>query len=256
MSKVYYRGSRADAKRVVQALVASLTGSGGEFAGLAEGVFLSVGFAALGDIKQDYIRKARGGTGEDGVKWEPLKPETVARRRVGPGDVKSDPDIKRREQIRKREYRKLLPRYSLSLPENEARARAKQVAGMRATAETKKTKLATLGGRSVEILRDTGILLNSLSQGRLTSNGGKVSYSKPSQDGGEEQILEAISNGVIVGSNVPYAATHQYGDQSRGIPARPFLPDGDSIPPAWEERWANVGLEAVGIAARMAFGEN
>lgn len=28
---------------------------------------------------------------------------------------------------------------------------------------------------------------------------------------------------VLVGTNVIYAATHQFGDESRGIPARPFL---------------------------------
>ena len=34
---------------------------------------------------------------------------------------------------------------------------------------------------------------------------------------------EASSAGVEFGSNRLYAATHQYGDDSRGIPARPFL---------------------------------
>lgn len=32
---------------------------------------------------------------------------------------------------------------------------------------------------------------------------------------------------VLVGTNVIYAATHQFGDDSRGIPARPFLGIGD-----------------------------
>lgn len=45
---------------------------------------------------------------------------------------------------------------------------------------------------------------------------------------GEGDLLDSISSLVIgdtveVGSNLVYAATHQFGDDSRSIPARPYL---------------------------------
>lgn len=34
---------------------------------------------------------------------------------------------------------------------------------------------------------------------------------------------ERRGNSVLIGSHMPHAATHQYGDAARGIPARPYL---------------------------------
>ena len=34
---------------------------------------------------------------------------------------------------------------------------------------------------------------------------------------------EYQGDGVLIGSHMPHAATHQYGDDERGIPARPYL---------------------------------
>jgi len=56
---------------------------------------------------------------------------------------------------------------------------------------TKKTSGATLIGRTSTLVKSIDYLVN-----------------------GEE---------VAIGTNVEYAATHQYGDENRNIPARPFL---------------------------------
>jgi len=40
---------------------------------------------------------------------------------------------------------------------------------------------------------------------------------------GDTLSYEASPDSLAFGSNLPYAATHQFGDESRGIPARPFL---------------------------------
>lgn len=34
---------------------------------------------------------------------------------------------------------------------------------------------------------------------------------------------ERRGNSMLIGSHMPHAATHQYGDDARGIPARPYL---------------------------------
>lgn len=111
--------------------------------------------------------------------------------------------------------------------------------------------LEVFGGRRVEILRDTGVLLNSLSPGQM-SGGLFGAYARPSGDGGAEQVFDLLQNGVIVGTTVKYAAAHQYGYPPKGIPARPFLPE--SVPDVWAQRWLDAGLEAVELAARHLYG--
>jgi len=49
-----------------------------------------LGVRLLSFIKQAYIQKSRGGTGDDGIVWKPLKPETILakNRRTGKGKKK------------------------------------------------------------------------------------------------------------------------------------------------------------------------
>jgi hypothetical protein len=243
MATVHYRGKRSSLTNIVRQLGAILSGKRGDPDGIAQGFASTIGFAALSDIKDAYITKARGGTDEMGIKWLPLKPATIAARRVGPGDTGNSDLIRNRERIRKRETSRALRRFRLSLPEQEAQRRAAIVGGQQATKQTGQTKEATLGGRSVEILRDTSVLINSLSPGQLT----RSSYTKPQSEGGEEQIFEVQPGEVVVGTNVLYASTHQHG---RGaIPARPFLPtDKYPVPNVWWDRWLDVANKALVVS--------
>lgn len=266
-SKVYFQGSREDARRIVYQLAGMLTGRVKDSLGIAQGVFLAVGFAALSDIKADFVRKARGGTGEDGVKWPPLSPEYLAyHRRFGPGEkaaLKKAAGVGKGQRFgvggnkglltkaQQKRWNEIfatrLARFAMSMSLGEAKQRAAQVAWAVLKSEGAQTMLGVYGHRQVEILRDTGILLNSLSPGRLAAN----HYSKPTADGGEQQIFETMGNGVIVGTNVPYAASHNYGDTKRGIPKRQFLP---KEPPAvWLKRWADAASDALLAGARRAF---
>lgn len=201
---VYFRGSYDEARAISRRLARIMAGEGTEGRDIARGVNLAVGMAALSDIKSDFVRKSRGGTGEDGVKWEPLKPATIAGRRATIADLK--------------------------------RAREGKV---------------KLSERQVEILRDTGILLNSLSPGQLGGGALPSSYSPPAGDGGAAQILRTVANGAYVGTTVPYAAVHQHGSESRNIPARPFLPH--RIPDKWARKWLRVANQALAIGARLLF---
>lgn len=267
MTTIRFQGTREEVRRRSLQLAAILSGRAADQHEIAKGFLLSLGFAALSDIKDAYVTKARGGTDEMGIRWPPLAPATIANRRLGPGDtrVKARPGetkgesleriqkaelIKRRERIRKREFKKAFQRLSVSLPEMEARRRAKIVAGVKATRETGKTKVETLGGRQVEILRDTGVLLNSLGPGLLSG----TSYTSPSGEGGEEHIFNLGRGEVIVGTNVVYARTHQRGDERRRIPARPFLPDETHpVPQVWWDRWVRVANKALVAGAELLF---
>lgn len=252
-NRVYFRGSREDARQVAHQLTRILTGQDVDSHGIARGVFLAMGFAALSDVKDDFIRKSRGGTGEDGRKWAPLSPVTIANRKVDAREARANPDIRERAKIVRREKRRILQRLLLSMPREEAEREADRQAQAAATRQTGKTKVDVLGGRNVEILRETGALFNSLSPGKISSPGPFAVYTKPLDKGGDEQILETISNGVVVGTNVPYAGTHQYGNAERNIPARPFLPDENNVPPAWLDRWGEATSDALLVGARLAF---
>ena len=304
---VYFRGGKQQARELIRSLTGMLTGKAPDTLGIAQGVFLSIGFAALGDIQRDYVVKSRGGVGEDGIQWEPLKPATIAARRLGPKDKKL-PHIAERlakekeaakaarasfeEQAKARlkrldeELRPLINRYKLSLPDDEAVARAKQVLAARrailrdqiaserktanfalrgkfaVTRETGQTRISILSQREVEILRDTGVGLASLSQGVLSHKGPGATYAKPTsqattergemiREGGGQQIFEPMQDGIIIGTNVPYMKKHQDGDPATNLPARKFLPE--KIPPAWAQRWAEAGLEALQAGVNLLF---
>jgi hypothetical protein len=304
---VYFRGNRRQARDLVRTMKGMLTGQAPDTLGIARGVFLSVGFAALGDIQRDFIVKSRGGTGEDGVQWAPLKPATIAQRRLGLKDKKL-PHIAQRlaaekeatkaareafsEQAKARlkrlddELRPLINRYKLSLPDDEAVARAKQVMAARravlkgqiedekrqanfalrgkfaVTRATGMSRESILAQRQVDILRDTGVGLASLSQGELSAKRPGATYTKPTspaktergeaiREGGGQQIFETMQDGIIVGTNVPYMVEHQNGNPAKNLPARPFLPK--RVPPTWAKRWTEAGLEALTAGARMLF---
>lgn len=271
---VHFRGSKEQAKSAVRRLGALLAGRESDDFGIAKGVHTAIGFAALSDIKQDFIRKSQGETGEDGVKWKPLDPKYLAYgRRFGRGEqaalrkaagltranryspgnqtpdtpgtgplpsrlggTLTDFQVKRWWEIYFRHRNRLM----ISLPPREAKARAAAIAWIQLKAEGAKTKLMVYGDRKVDIGRDTGVLLNSLSPGELGPRG---DYSKPSAEGGDRQIFQTMSNGVIVGTNVAYAAAFNK--------KRPFVPTEGKIPSVWLERWAAVANQGVLVGTRM-----
>lgn len=240
IASVNFQGEPERAKALIVSYPAYLTRA---VTGYGEHMLTVLGLAVLSDIKREFVVAARGGTNAFGIKWPPLSPKTIAARRVGPGDIRDNEAIRERERIRKNAEKRLLRRYLASLPEDQARRRAKQVAGQIATRETGRTKVQTLGGRQVEMLRDTGILLNSLS----------AAEPKPSTDAytpRDGQIFELTPGEVKVGTNVPYAATHQFGDPSRKIPARPFLPEPAQIPATMRDTYAKLAAAVALLSLR------
>ena len=249
MATITFNGGRAQAERLIRSILASLVGAARSE--VAEGVFLAIGMAALSDIQ----------TGEDGNRWKRLDPKTLAySRRFGPGEqarLKRDAGLGRGNRFapgnqkglltaaelkRWRKYYAMhLARLAARYPMVQAKAYAAGIAWNKIKAEGGKTKLEVYGNREHEALRDTGVLFNSLSVGRVTGN----SYSRPTVDGGEYQIFEALENGVVVGTSVPYAGTHNNGNPKRGIPERRFIPKDDDVPQVWLDRWLNAGMTAL-----------
>lgn len=229
---VQYRGASADVKEIIVGFVRSLAGENNVGASLVRGVQLRVAGALLSEIEQAFIAKSRGGVGSDGIRWPPLKRETIAQRRIGPGDLAAigikgagKPKGRVRGLLTKdqdKEWRKIFATTlgwlmaKFGLPEAEAKVRAAQTAWAKLKAMGAKTKLEVLGGRQVDTLRDTGELLASFSQG---------TDGLPS--GAEGQIVRLGPGTITVGTN-----KKPWHHNTRKPWRRPFWPD-DHLPEPW-----------------------
>lgn len=216
-----WRGNAADLRRAIYSLPAVFSGRLPDAGGVARGLALRLGVAFLSQVQQDFVTKARGGTGRDGIKWKPLAPSTVARRRLGPGDRKAvrlaarAPALSQAQRravdkdVRVRKAALMLKGLTESQALGVARsaAEAKYRRGGQAA-----SKFSVLSARDVEILRDTNRLFRSLQPGI---------EDRPAR--GEGQVFDAGPGRVTVGSDVVYAA-RQHAD-------RPFWPE--RLPPAW-----------------------
>lgn len=225
---VTYYGSSHDLINFLRSIPAILAGRLPD-ANFAEDIRLRLGVALLSQIQQDFLIKAQGGTGHDGIKWRPLSPYTIARRRKGPADkklltLKAKTARLTSEQKKEfqREYRKKM---ASLIAGGMTRDRASFQARVQVTRKYKKkgfpvqTDFEILAARQVEILRDTGELFKSLSPGVENS---------PSH--AEGQIFEQSPGRVVVGTNKKpwHHTTKGHGR----LPRRPYWPD-DGLPPVW-----------------------
>jgi hypothetical protein len=250
--QIVYLGSMDDARRELEALPAILAGRVPDPMGVARAVQLRCGVALLSEIQRAFITKSRGGVGSDGIKWAPLKPETIARRRTTAGELRqlgirrrgSRPSLTAAQDLRWRQvFGRVFRRASLDMDERAAKGVAAAIAWQTVKTEGAKTKLELLGGRQVDILRDTGVLFRSLSPGV---------DDKPS--GADGQVFETPAGRVIVGTNVkPW---HHTGNPETGLPARPLWPTDGSIPERWRGSINRAAATGVLMAIRMAFGGN
>jgi len=79
---------------------------------------------------------------------------------------------------------------------------------------------------------------NFRKNGRLSAQGRRAASAgfQPLLDTGNLRnsiTRKADKHGVEIGTDVLYAATQQFGDERRGIPARPFLPT-EGLPHDWQ----------------------
>jgi hypothetical protein len=244
MATIVYRGTRQQLQSMLRSLPAIMAGRQPDFRGIARGLQLRVGVAFLSQVQQDYVTKARGGTGRDGVKWPPLKTSTIVARRRSAADVRSV-RLKSRSDMSAGEVRETEraiaarrgeltqsmrgqvgqhPGKNLNWLAGSARglSRAQVEEQARRDGATIRTIRSILGARAVEILIDTRRLFRAFSPGV---------EDRPANE--PDQQITAGSGQVILGVNVPYFATHQNGDPKRNIPARPIVPRNGVIPAAY-----------------------
>lgn len=227
---IHFRGNRAQLRRELVGLVRAATGRAPDPTGLAKGVQLRVGVTALSLIQQAFIVKSRGGTGSDGITWKPLKRETIAQRRTSGAERKALGITGKRvrglltpteDRVWRGIFASVVARLRvMGVP--GAEGIAARIAWAKLKSMGAKTKLDVLGGRQVDIGRDTGVMFRSLTPGV---------DARPS--GAPHQVFETPTGAVIVGTNLPYAA--------RFHKDRRLWPE-DGLPPRW---WAAIHASAV-----------
>lgn len=204
MATIRYRGSRQELMADMSRLPGILTGRLPDPGGVAKALMVAMGLVLLSRIKEAWVIKSRGGTDAMGIKWPPLAASTLQQRRV----------VRISEKKLQDKLAKLSPdRRALVM------AQAKQIAAA-GGGVGKKAIAAALA----EILRDTGIMLESLGPQVVA-----------------DTILRTGPGWLEVGSNVHYFRFHN-SDQPRRknadgtdrLPRRQVLPDNvDQIPAAW-----------------------
>ncbi len=224
------------------------------------GLLVRLGVALLGRIHTAFIAKARGGTDDCGLRWKPLAPSTIAygRRHPGvlfPGSRRApfSPSWMLTAAQRKRWWA-LYRGFGGSYAKGRAYHAGKAVsaffginqghtgwAAARAwnilKAEGARTLIGEYGHAThdingpIEILRDTGLLLNSLSPALPTAVG------RPREV--EDQVFRLGTGVVKVGTRRKFAIVHHEGRGS--VPQRRLWPAPSSWTSAW---WADLAETA------------
>lgn len=254
----YIRLTRDELYARLRSLPEILAGRAMDRGGIAHGFRMRLAMAFFSKVKQAFIVKSRGGTDDAGIKWKPLTRAYLAYgRRFGRGEQKALKDaagltlahryapgghkglltaaqLKRWKGVFVHNLKWLATRYPLE----EAKSRAAAIAWATIKREGAKTKLQVFGSRLVEILRDTGLLFNSISPGTLTRTGASANYAPT-----PEQVVKELGASMLVGTNVAYAAANHK--------RRPLWPESDQLPESWAEDFQESAAEGIPIAVQM-----
>lgn len=220
---VYVRATADAVRRAITALPKSARAGGP----LADAMLRRVGLAVLGRVRRAFVDKARGGADECGETWKPLSPRTVAysvtRQRGKGGRTKAEKkrDARPSQALSAKQQAKWWEVYRKQLAIHKGdKGHAAAVAWLVLKAQGARTLVEKYGGRQVEVLRDTGLLLNSLSPGTNLP----------------EQVLRVGRGEVVVGTNRRGARAHHTGIPGR-LPQRRLWPEPSKWTASW---WADI----------------
>lgn len=190
-----------------------------------------LGRTILHRVSAAFVTKSRGGTDEAGDRWEPLSPKTVAYgrgdRTKGSSSDRPSQALTAAQRVRWWQvYRQQKARFGGDKG-RAARFAWTVVKGMGAV-----TLFDKYSKRHVEILRDTGGLLDSLTPGKSSAC----------------SVFRTYPGEVVVGTVRVGAAAHHAGVPGR-LPQRRLWPEPKKWPGSW---WRDLQLVAVRGALDVA----
>ncbi|MDE2097160.1 MAG: hypothetical protein KGL39_07930 [Patescibacteria group bacterium] len=238
MPEIHSRLDHKQAEAILTTLPALLSGHAPDPTGLVRQLQLALGVQAISLVRQAFVTKSRGGTDEAGITWKPLDQRYVAYGRRHPGLKRKKPGERPRGLLTAKQDERWRKIFAMTyrvlrtkgMPDEQARGNAAANAWNVLKAEGAKTILDTYGKAPVEIGRDTGRLLNSLSPGV----GGA--------SGNADQVFRTEPGAVIVGTNVKYAAPFHA--------RRPLWPKDDQWPKVWLDHLESTLFAGVEILLR------
>lgn len=203
----------------------------------AKAIMTRAGLAALGRIRAAFIVKSHGGTDEAGDRWAPLSPATIAYR-ASRTKTEKKRESRPSQALSKKQQERWWNLYRQGLAIYKG---SKAAAAKRAWAILKSEGAVTLfdkySGGKADILRDTGLLLSSLSPGTSKS----------------EQVFRTGAGEVTVGTNRKGAAAHHHGVPGR-LPQRRLWPEPKKWPATWWQDIADQIVQGVIDAVIQAAG--
>ena len=251
MPTIHTSKSPAEVFAILSGLPQVLAGRAPDPHSIARGLALRIAVAFFELVSDAFIVKARGGVDDAGVKWPPLSRSYLAYgrsegralrwkdgRRIGtdvggmaPGKhpdgrqyngYMTSGELNQWYKI----YRRNLARISKKEPGSIAKVLASKIAWAAMKRAGVKTKWDELGTRSVEILRDTGLLFNSLMPGVFSEAGPTANYSPPA-----DQVCDFTPGKLVAGTHVEYAQYHQNASDTGRL--RMLWPK--SLPQLWKD---------------------
>lgn len=229
-SVIYVKGTRAAVRRACVQAVAAASGHTQDAQEAADALQTRIGMTALAHIRDAFVQKSHGGADETGLTWPKLSPKTIAYNRRHPGAPASSVRAAFRPSwmLSEAQRKKWWVEYSRGLAMFKGDpARASKRAWVIAKGGGAKTLIGVYGATQVDILRDLGLLLNSLSPG---VSPGSVDH----------QVFRIGAGEVIIGTNRVGASAHHRGIPGR-LPQRKLWPDPENWPASW---WDDVATSA------------
>lgn len=233
--------SRQDVHAALAKLPGLLSGKLPDPSGIVQDTLRQLGEEALNRIHGAFLHKSRGGVDEAGISWAPLSPGTVAYKKQHAGLVRKKQGERPRGLLTEKQdarWRSIFAGKVRSLqgqgiPYEDAAGNAAALAWHILKLEGAKTLLEVFGGRSVNVLVESGDLAESLEPG----------------SGSQHQVFKVEDGKVSVGSDLPYAMAHHKGMPSKNLPARRLWPDGD-VPASWQEAFRKIIEQGIGDLIR------
>ena len=148
-------------------------------------------------VSQNFSKKSKGNADKQGQRWKPLTKKTKAYRPRNTRNKGRGLLTGMQDSLWKGIFAKNFKKFSATMPEGEAKAKAASLAWAILKSRGAKTKIDEYGNAKVPILVRTGRLRDSLKPGNYTGE----NYTPFNDD----QFFDFKKGKMTLGSKVPYA---------------------------------------------------